>query len=69
MRILRVSTWLRVAMIPALLISSALFLSGCSETAPDAAGPGSAPIGPLAKDKKAMEQSKAAMLKSMSQNK
>ena len=63
--------WLEVAalILRAFLLSSPLVLSGCGDTAPDAAKPGFAPIGPLAKDKKAMEESKAAMLKDMSRSK
>jgi hypothetical protein len=71
MHSVQVSKWFRAALIPAILISSASFaLSGCGDTTSEPQNTGGfAPVSELSKDKKAMEQSKAAMLKNMSTNK
>ena len=69
MRIELISKWFRSALIPAIVISSASFvLSGCGDTTPGIEGRGGlAPVSPIAKDKKAIEQSKAAILKGQGQ--
>jgi hypothetical protein len=64
MRIEGISKSVRAGVISAILISSASFgLSGCDSDSGPAPGTGRAPVGPLASDKKALEESKAAMLK------
>ncbi len=64
MRIEGISKGFRAALIPAFLIASASFvLPGCGDSSGPGGTGGLAPVSPLALDKKAMEESKAAMLK------
>jgi hypothetical protein len=58
-----ISKWLRAALIPALLISGSLVLSGCGDAASDANKGNGAAVSPLATDRDAMKESRDAMLK------
>jgi len=69
MRTELMSKWLRAALMPALMISGSLVLSGCGGATEEAAKPAGAAVSPLASDRNAMEKSKEGMMKSMSKNK
>jgi hypothetical protein len=57
------SKWLRGALIPALFFSGSIVLSGCGDSAEQTNKAGGAAVIPLAADRKAMEESKNAMMK------
>jgi hypothetical protein len=57
------SKWLRGALIPALLCSGLIILSGCGDSAEQTNKAGGAAVIPLATDRKALDESKNAMMK------